>query len=99
MTATQRIYLLPLDEEWRPVARLDGTGNWGDIIDQLLHLDSAWLVVEEQRLDYLDEAPAREDIRLSRLMSRRLRPMDIKLVDHVIQGPDKRFSFREAGLL
>ncbi|HEX7743393.1 MAG TPA: JAB domain-containing protein [Sphingobium sp.] len=99
MTATETMHLLALDEHWRPLGRLDGGGEWRDIVSHLLHLDSQWLVIEQRRADDPFPTPRWGDIHLSRTLSRRLRPMEMKLADHVIHAGQRRFSFREAGLL
>lgn len=99
MTATETTHLLALDEDWRPLERLNGHGEWRDILAQILRLDSRWLVLEQRRAHDPVPAPRWEDIRLSRALTRRLRPMEMKLADHVIHGQKGRFSFREAGLL
>ena len=93
------MHLLVLDQDWRPLRRLDGRGDWRDITAELLRIEGQWLVIEQQRADDPAPLPQWDDIRLSRAISRRLRPMEVKLADHVIQGGAQRFSFREAGLL
>lgn len=99
MTATEPVHLVILDQEWRPLRRVDGRGDWRDIMVQLLQDDGDWIVIEQQRAHDPSPLPNWDDIRLSRAISRRLRPMEVKLADHVIHGGSTRFSFREAGLL
>ena len=99
MTPAGDLQFLLLDEEWRPLGRLDGRSDWRDIANQLLCLQSQWLIVEQRREAGDAFAPRRQDIHLCRTLSRRLRAMEIKLADHVIRGQSGRFSFREAGLL
>ena len=99
MSASETMHLLVLDQDWRPLRRLDGSGDWRDITAELLRIEGQWLVIEQQRADDPAPLPQWDDIRLSRAISRRLRPMEVKLADHVIQGGAQRFSFREAGLL
>lgn len=99
MSTTESMHFLILDKDWRPLGLVDGNGDWRGIVDQLLRLDSQWLIIEQQRIADPSPSPLWEDIRLSRALSRRLRPMEVKLADHVIHGGRDRFSFREAGLL
>nr|WP_087573117.1 JAB domain-containing protein [Sphingomonas sp. CDS-1] len=89
--------LLVLDDEWRPLHRLRADQDWRRTVDALLQWDSHWLAIEQQRPD--SPLPHWTDIRLTRTLSKRLRPMEIGLADHVIHGGQSRFSFREAGLL
>lgn len=98
MNVTESLSILALDDVGRPLLRIDGRTHWRDLVSQLLRLDSQWLVIEQRRNDGLP-SPRQEDIRLSRSLSRRLRPMEMKLADHVIHGRNACFSFREAGLL
>lgn len=92
-------HLLALDEEGRPLTRVDVKDEWREVVGQLLRLDSQWLILEQQRMDDFFPSPRNEDIRLTRMLYRRLRPMELTLTDHVIHGSKGRFSFREAGLL
>ncbi|MBU0773715.1 MAG: hypothetical protein KKH54_00635, partial [Alphaproteobacteria bacterium] len=43
--------------------------------------------------------PRPADIALTRTLARRLRPLDMRLADHMIEAGESRFSFRAAGLL
>ncbi|EZP70838.1 DNA repair protein RadC [Sphingomonas paucimobilis] len=99
MDVTEQVQIVALDEDWRPLGRVDGRGDWPGIVRALLSLESAWLVIEQQRPDEPVPRPRLEDIRLSRAVASRLRPMEMKLADHVIRGGQRRFSFRQAGLL
>ena len=78
---------------------VNGDEDWRNVIRELLRRDSQWLVIEQQRLSQLSPYPCWSDIHLSRAISRRLRPMEVKLADHVIRGSIDQFSFRAAGLL
>lgn len=99
MAATETTYLLILDQQGQPLRRLDGSSDWRAITSELLRVGGQWLVIEQRRAADPSPLPRWEDIRLSRAISRRLRPIDVKLADHVIQSGAGRFSFREAGLL
>jgi hypothetical protein len=99
MDPTESMQFLLLNEDWHPIRRVNGNERWHDIIEELLLRDSQWLVIEQQRHEQHSPYPCWSDIRLSRAISRRLRPMDIRLADHVIRGCDHQFSFRAAGLL
>jgi len=99
MPPTLDMQYLLLDDDGRPLRRISATAGWSRVVHELLEHGSQWLVIEQQRLDGQPLAPQWEDIRLSRAICRQLRPMDVKLADHVIQGRDDRFSFRAAGLL
>ncbi|WP_254302452.1 JAB domain-containing protein [Sphingobium chlorophenolicum] len=91
------LQLLVLDDEWRPLHRLHADHDWRRTMDALLRWDSRWLAIEQRRTGGL--LPHWADIRLTRVLSKRLRPMEIGLADHVIHSGQGRFSFREAGLL
>ena len=99
MVGTETIEIIALDDNWNPLGRIDGKGDWPGIVKALLRMDSAWLVIEQQRADGPSPLPRREDIRLSRTVAHRLRPMEMKIADHVILSGKGRFSFRQAGLL
>lgn len=43
--------------------------------------------------------PSKADIDFTRLLSRMLLPLGIKLIDHIIETASDSFSFRENGLL
>ncbi|EPR16490.1 DNA repair protein RadC [Sphingobium indicum IP26] len=89
--------LLVLDDEWQPLHRLRADQDWRDTVNALLRWESRWLAIEQQRPD--SPLPRWADIRLTRTLSKRLRPIEIALADHVIHGRKGRFSFRQAGLL
>ncbi|UZW55783.1 DNA repair protein RadC [Sphingobium sp. JS3065] len=91
------LQLLVLDEEWRPLHRLHADHDWRRTMDALLRWDSHWLAIEQRRAG--GPLPYWTDIRLTRTLSKHLRPMEICLADHVIRSGQGRFSFREAGLL
>ena len=89
--------LLVLDDEWRPLHWLPGDLDWHRTVDALLRWESQWLAIEQQRPG--TPLPRWTDIRLTRTLSKRLRPIEITLADHVIRTRNGRFSFRQAGLL
>ncbi|WP_313808604.1 JAB domain-containing protein [Sphingobium sp.] len=91
------LQLLVLDDEWRPLHRLRADPDWRRTVDALLQWDSHWLAIEQRRAH--SPLPRWTDIRLTRSLSKRLRPIEIALADHVIHSREGRFSFREAGLL
>ncbi|PNQ04739.1 JAB domain-containing protein [Sphingobium sp. SA916] len=89
--------LLVLDEEWRPLHRLRADQDWHCTVGALMRWESHWLAIEQQRPG--SPLPRWADIRLTRTLSKRLRPIEIALADHVIHTGKGRFSFRQAGLL
>ncbi|KFG91106.1 DNA repair protein RadC [Sphingobium herbicidovorans NBRC 16415] len=99
MSPTESTQFLLLDNDGRPLRRVAADDGWRRVVRELLELDSQWLVIEQRRFDDQAPVPRWDDIRLSRTISRRLRPMDVKLADHVIRGSGDQFSFRAAGLL
>lgn len=99
MAATESIRFLLLDDDWRPLRRVEGARDWRHVTQELLRHGSRWLIVEQVRPAVRSPHPHRDDIRLARSIVRRLRPLEVKLADHVIQGSGDQFSFRAAGLL
>ena len=99
MNPTESTQFLLLDNDWRPLRRVTADDGWHCVVHELLKLDSQWLIIEQQRFDDKAPVPRWDDIHLSRAISRRLRPTDVKLADHVIRGSGDQFSFRAAGLL
>ena len=99
MTATESIRFLLLDDQWRPLRRVDGNQDWRHLMQELLMRGSHWLIVEQVRPTERSPHPRRDDIRLARSIARRLRPLEVKLADHIIRGSRDQFSFRAAGLL
>lgn len=99
MADAERIEIFALDDDWQLLGRVDAGSDWPAIVAALLRMDSAWLVIEQQRLDAPSPLPRREDISLSRSLATRLRPMEMRIADHVIRNRKSRFSFRQAGLL
>ncbi|WP_176590425.1 JAB domain-containing protein [Sphingobium sp. EM0848] len=91
------LHLLVLDEEWRPLHRLRADHDWRRTVDALLRWNSRWLAIEQSRPH--SPLPRWTDIHLTRTLSKRLRPIEIALADHVIRAGNRHFSFREAGLL
>lgn len=63
----------------------------------LAHHASGLIVVHNHPSGH--PAPSEEDRRLTRTLADAVRPVDIRLVDHIIVGRDAYFSFREQHLL
>ena len=68
------------------------------IFKRLLMTDSSSLVVLHNHPSGIPE-PSADDIRLTTIIKDGCKLMDIKLLDHVIVGEGKYFSFREKNLL
>ena len=85
-----------LDAAGRRCARLAPGEGWPGLVRWLIAADADRISLHQQRIL---PAPHAADIALTRSIARRLRPLDIRLTDHVIVTPAGRFSFREAGLL
>src|SRR3546814_9771744 len=77
--------LLVLDDEWRPLHRLRADQDWRDTVNALLRWESRWLAIEQQRPD--SPFPRWADIRLTRTLSKRLRPIEIALADQDRKSP------------
>ncbi len=99
MAATESMRFLLLDDYWRPLRFVDGDMDWRHVMQELLLQGSHWVLVEQVRPSEPYPHPRGDDIRLARSIARRLRPLEVKLADHVIQGSHDQFSFRAAGLL
>jgi DNA repair protein RadC len=97
-SAPDLVFIL-LDDDWRPVLRLARGLPWRAVVEQALRQDSRWVAMEQVRTGNLPVQPTANDIALTRAACRRLRPIDISLVDHVIHGATERYSFRANGLL
>lgn len=91
--------LLILDRTWRPRDRVPLAHDWRTVIGQLLALEGRWLAIHQQRPGDTPALPRPADIALTRALTRRLRPLDMRLADHMIEAGESRFSFRAAGLL
>ncbi|MDI1294543.1 MAG: JAB domain-containing protein, partial [bacterium] len=84
---------------WQPLYRLPPGQDWRSTVAALLALDSRWLALHQRRGPTGAAMPDPADIRLTRMIRHRLRPLAIQLTDHVIDRGQSRFSFRAAGLL
>jgi hypothetical protein len=93
------LLLAILDEEWRPCSVIPLRPDWRGAFTRLLGADERWLALIQQRPVDASPMPRADDIILTRMLARRLRPLDMKLADHVIHAGTIRFSFRAAGLL
>ncbi|CCW19139.1 hypothetical protein EBBID32_35030 [Sphingobium indicum BiD32] len=94
-----KLDLLILDAAWRPRDRVPLVDDWRAVIGRLLALDGRWLALHQQRLGDAPALPHPADIAVTRALTRRLHPLDMRLADHMIEAGETRFSFRAAGLL
>lgn len=69
------------------------------MLPDLLMDESRWIALMQRRPSEPVAAPRPADIALTRAIIRSLRPLDLRLADHLIEARDHRFSFRAAGLL
>lgn len=88
-----------LDDSWRPRRLLPVHGSWNAVLPDLLMDESRWIALMQRRPSDPVAAPRPADIALTRAIIRSLRPLDLRLADHLIETRDQRFSFRDAGLL
>ncbi len=88
-----------LDDSWRPRRLLPVRGSWSAVLPDLLMDESRWIALMQRRPSDPVAAPRPADIALTRAIIRSLRPLDLRLADHLIEARDQRFSFRAAGLL
>lgn len=91
--------LLILDAAWQPRDHVPLADDWRTVIGRLLELEGRWLALHQQRSGDIPALPRPADIALTRALTRRLRPLDMRLADHMIVAGESRFSFRAAGLL
>ncbi len=91
--------LIILDAAWRPRDRVPLADDWRAVVSQLLALDGQWLALHQRRPGVAVALPRPADIALTRTLARRLRPLDMRLADQMIEAGESRFSFRAAGLL
>ncbi|WP_420146414.1 JAB domain-containing protein [Sphingobium sp.] len=99
MVESDILLIAMLDDEWRPRGIMPLKRDWQGAFAQLLYTDAAWLALIQQRPVGSSPSPRPDDIMLTRMLARRLKPLDLKLADHVIHAGKARFSFRDAGLL
>ncbi|MEC3949572.1 JAB domain-containing protein [Sphingobium sp. HWE2-09] len=88
-----------LDRDWRPQRLLALRQGWPAVLHRLLQDEGSWVALIQWRDDRPSPLPDWQDVRLTRTIARSLRPLEVKLADHVIHSGDARFSFRAAGLL
>lgn len=93
------LMLAMLDDAWRPRDLVPLRQEWRATMDRLMMADSRWLALIQRREADASPRPHPTDIALTRALSRRLKPLDMVLADHVIHAGQSRFSFRAAGLL
>jgi DNA repair protein RadC len=100
MHAGDDILLLAiLDRDGRADGILPLHRDWRSAIRRLIRDESSAIALLQRRPSAASAQPRPADIALTRMVHRRLRPLGIRLADHVIFSADARFSFREAGLL
>ncbi len=99
MSASSLLAIATLDAEWRVRTLLPLAMGWSDIVSRLVRDEGSWVALIQQRPGRGTPAPLPDDILFTRALLRSLRPLDIRLADHVIASGKERFSFREAGLL
>ncbi|MEA3543464.1 MAG: JAB domain-containing protein [Pseudomonadota bacterium] len=88
-----------LDDRWRPRRLLPVRESWSAVLPDLLMHEGRWIALMQRRPSDSFAAPRPADIALTRAIIRSLRPLDLRLADHLIEARDQRFSFRDAGLL
>lgn len=88
-----------LDGEGRPRRLVTLRQEWPAVIHRLLIDESDWVALIQRRDRHACPLPSLRDVTLTRAVARTLRPLDMKLADHVIHAGETRFSFRAAGLL
>ncbi len=91
------IALILLDAIGRPIRRMEQDASLRSVIDEALRLDCRWIALEQRRSG--SPLPLPRDIIMTRRIHRQLRPIDIRIADHVISGDTQSFSFRAHGLL
>ena len=91
--------LAVLDSEWHPRLLLPITSDWLGVMQQLIRSEGDWIALLQRRPTTVSAMPSPKDIQLTRDLYRQLRPLDMRLADHLITAGKDRFSFRAAGLL
>ncbi|MFB0875530.1 MULTISPECIES: JAB domain-containing protein [unclassified Sphingobium] len=99
MTQDDRLTLALLDRTGRPVRVEPLASDWRHTLRRLVADEGSWIALFQQRAPTRSPTPGPADIALTRALIRILRPLDLRLADHVIQAGEARFSFRAAGLL
>ena len=69
-----------------------------EIIRQAVMHDARWILMHHSHPSG-DPHPSRGDILATRELARALRPLDIRIIDHVISAGEASYSFRAHGLL
>lgn len=88
-----------LDDHWRPRQIWPLRQDWRPLLQRLLADEGSWIALLQRRGPQESPLPRPVDIALTRALARSLRPLDLRLADHVIEADIARFSFRAAGLL
>ncbi|NWK96632.1 hypothetical protein DM806_13365 [Sphingobium lactosutens] len=99
MSADAGPILAILDQHWRPRMFLPLRQDWHQLLRHLLADEGSWVALIQHRRQEETPLPRPADIALTRALTRSLRPLDLRLADHVIHAGTARFSFRGAGLL
>lgn len=99
MTEDDRLTLALLDRTGRPVRVEPLASDWRDTLRRLVADEGSWIALFQQRPPARSASPSADDIALTRALIRSLRPLDLRVADHIIEAGEARFSFRAAGLL
>lgn len=99
MTPDAGPMLAILDQDWRPRLFLPFKQDWHLLLRHLLADEGSWVTLIQHRPQEETPLPHAADIALTRALARSLRPLDLRLADHVIHAGTTCFSFRGAGLL
>ncbi|MCI4589324.1 hypothetical protein MOK15_04315 [Sphingobium sp. BYY-5] len=99
MGGDNQLMIAILDQDWRPRHVLPVGQEWHQLLQHLLADESSWIALFQRRRAGETPLPRPADIALTRSLARSLRPLDLRLADHVIRAGQARFSFRGAGLL
>jgi DNA repair protein RadC len=69
-----------------------------EIVSAVVETDCRFLLLNHSHC-HGDPMPSPEDVIATRMLCRMLSPLRVRLADHVIYAGNRRFSFREEGLL
>lgn len=103
LAETARLILIGSD--FRPAHALHYRGlcdrvsiEWREAVQQALGRGTPFLWLEHEHPSGV-ALPSVQDIATTRMLCRALRPLGLRLIDHVITAGADRFSFRDEGLL
>ena len=88
-----------LDNRWRPRRILPVRHHWTAVLPDLVVDGHHWIALIQRRPPHQAASPGPDDITLTRTIIRSVRPLDLRVADHLIAAGDQWFSFRAAGLL